>query len=632
MLLAVTLLYTIRREENKVERYINAASIWMLFCFLTTEVLSVFKAISCLSLWISWLMFDAGLLLGCFRRRRFKLKHLFKIEKKLIWKTFMLGILALGMIGLAIKTIPYNWDSMTYHLPRIFHWLQNGAVDHYATNIGRQVASPVLGAFVHLHVYAMSGGNDIFVNLLQSLSFLSSGILVCAIAERIGCSRKYSLIAGFLFYSMPIAFAESLTTQVDNFACFWMLCFSYLLLGFLNMERKIVLSRETTFRIVILSLSAAFGYLTKPSVGFGILVMLFWLLITVVKRRNKALPLIVYLLLAGFVILCVIMPESLRNLSTYQALASQGTGQRQLIGSCHLKHIAVNFVKNFTYNMPTVWLYNSSDLIWKYVMRFSRLLGIDIDNPAISEDGREFQVRDPQNYGNSTAVNSVLIWLFVICIFLFVFYNIRNNREKVGNQYFAAAGLSFLCFCAVLRWEPFVSRYMISYLAVLCPALAGQLELFFENGKAGKSRAGNSFITILCFLCCTEVLGMLYYHGRIAFEQTEYNGYFVTRREIAESYVELAETLNQGNYRNIGLITGTDSYEYPLTVMLKNYDRIEHVNVENETGKYEELDFIPDILVAINYDGPDYMICHGEEYDRIELYGEEVSILKKRQE
>lgn len=632
MLLAVILLYIINKEENKVERYINAASIWMLYCFLTTEVLSAFKAISCLSLWISWLVLDVCLLPGCFLGRKFKFKHIFKVEKNLIWKIFTLGILALGMIGLAIKTIPYNWDSMTYHLPRIFHWLQNGTVDHYATNIDRQVASPVLGAFVHLHVYAMSGGNDIFINLLQCISFLSSGILVCAIAERIGCSRKYSLIAGILFYSMPIAFAESLTTQVDNFACFWMLCFSYLLLGFLDIERKIALSSETTFRIAILSLSVAFGYLSKPSVGFGILVMLFWLLITIVKRRNKILPLIVYFLMAGFIIICVIMPESLRNLSTYQALASQGTGQRQLIGSIHWRDIAVNFAKNFTYNMPTVWIYNSTDLVWKYVIRFSRLLEVDIDNPAISEDGREFQVRDPQNYGNSTAVNPVLIWLLVICIFLFVFYNSRKKWEKVRNQYFVAASLSFLFFCAVLRWEPFVSRYMISYFAVLCPALAGQLELFLGSGKIGKQKIESGFITILCFLCCTEIIGMIYYHGKITFEQTEDNGYFVTRREITESYTELAEMLNQGNYQNIGLITGTDSYEYPLTVMVNNYDRIEHVNVENETGKYEDLNFIPDILVAINYDGPDYIICHGQEYDRTELYVEEVSILKKRQE
>ena len=89
------------------------------------------------------------------------------------------------MLGLALKTMPYNWDSMTYHMPRVFHWLQNGSVAHYATNIGRQVASPVLGAYVNLHVYALAGGNDLFVNLLQSVSYLSSGILVYAIAGKI---------------------------------------------------------------------------------------------------------------------------------------------------------------------------------------------------------------------------------------------------------------------------------------------------------------------------------------------------------------------------------------------------------------------------------------------------------------
>lgn len=202
--------------------------------------------------------------------------------------------------------------------------------------------------------------------------------------------------------------------------------------------------------------------------------------------------------------------------------------------------------------------------------------------------------------------------------------------KEMKNQYFIVAGLSFMCFCAVLRWEPFVSRYMISYLAVLCPAIAGQLEMFFEHLKTRTNQAEKGFITILYFLCITELLGMLYYHGDIAFKQSENDGYFVTRKEIAESYELLAEMLNQQKYQNIGLLTGSDSYEYPLTVMLQNYSRIEHVNVTNQTEKYEDTSFIPDVLIAINYDNSDHIICHGYEYEVLEVFGEEVSVLVKR--
>ena len=630
MLIAVIFLYSIGKEKDRVERYIEAVAIWMLYCFLSTEIMSVFRVIGSASLRICWLGFDI-ILVSCFLLLSWKHEKRFWMwGKGSVLKKFSLGIFMLVMLGLALKTMPYNWDSMTYHMPRVFHWLQNGSVAHYATNIGRQVASPVLGAYVNLHVYALAGGNDLFVNLLQSVSYLSSGILVYAIAGKIGCSTKYCLIAGMLFYSMPIAFAESFTTQVDNFACFWMLCFVYLLLGFLNMGEKIEISYRTTWRSVILSLSVAFGYLTKPSIGFGMLIMLLWLLITVIRRRDKMFPLAIYFVLAGVVIACIVIPEFLRNLETYHALASAGTGQRQLIGSGHWRYVTVNFVKNFTYNMPTVWIFDSTNLIWKYVLRFSRFLGVDIDDPVISEDGREFQVRDPQNYGNSTAVNPVLTWLLVGCIILFVFYNCRKKWKDIKNQYFVMACISFLCFCAVLRWEPFVSRYMISYFAVLCPALAGQMELFFDNSAIRKSKIERSVVPIICFLCCTEMLGMFYYHGKIAFEQSKSNGYFVTRRELTESYGKLADMLEQRGYSNIGLVTGGDSYEYPIIAMIENYGRIEHVNVENETGKYEDLGFIPDIIIALNYDGPDYIVCHGQEYKQIEWLGEEVSVLTNR--
>lgn len=136
---------------------------------------------------------------------------------------FLWSLFAAGMMLFAIATNPYNWDSMTYHLARLFHWAQNQSVNYYATWIDRQVASPVGAAYGNLHVYILSGRRDIFVNLLQCCSYLTNGVLVFYIAKKLGCAVKYCYIALISFYTMPIAFAEALTTQVDNFSALWML-------------------------------------------------------------------------------------------------------------------------------------------------------------------------------------------------------------------------------------------------------------------------------------------------------------------------------------------------------------------------------------------------------------------------
>lgn len=633
MISAVILFNILIKTEDKVEGYINSVIVWTLLCFTMTESLSVFRAISAVNLWLCWIGIDAVLLvLNLFKYRKFDWKQEFyrlrkiQISKKaIVW-----GIFAVGMIYLALKTVPYNWDSMTYHLPRVVHWLQNGTVEHYATHNDRQVANPVLGAFINLHVCAMVNGNDFFVNLLQCCSYLTNGILVYHIARKIKCSTKYCVMAAVLFYSMPIAFAEALTTQVDNFSALWMLSFVYLLLNLLKSEEKIAFDRKTLLRVIGLSFCIAFGYMAKPSIGFGMLFFALWLLIVVVRRKDRIVVLATYLVIAGGILTAVVSPEICRNFETYNALSSPGTGQRQLIGTTQKRYVFVNGVKNFTFNMPTVWIYNSSDIIWKYTVRLARALDIELDDPAISEDGREFEVRSPQDYGHDTAVNPVIVWLMIGSFFCLILKNRKKHWTEMKNQYFIIASLAFIFFCVVLRWEPFVSRYMLSYLAVLCPAVSGQMEMLFDGRNDRNRRNEIRFTAIFYFLCISEFVGLMYYHGKIASNQTGDEGYFTNRWEIAESYQILADLVNDEGYRNVGLLMGGDSYEYPLLVMLNDYERIEHVNVENATGKYENQNFVPDIIIAVDYDLPEGMvICHDNVYKATEEIDENICLLDK---
>ena len=619
MISAVILLYLLLEDEDKVKRYIKAVIVWTAYCFVATEVISLFQGISMRNLWLCWGVFDIALL-GIWIRKhsvaewRSEVKKICSVRvnsKNVAWFLF-----TICMIMLAVKTVPYNWDSMTYHLPRIFHWHQNGTVAHYATYNDRQVASPVLGAFIELHIYTMSGGREIFLNLMQCFSFLSNGILIFHIAKKLKCSDTWCVLASALFYAMPIAFAEALTTQVDNLAAFWMLCFVYLLFDLLDLKKKILLNKQTSVLVVSLSLCIAFGYLAKPSVCIGMVFFAIWLLFITVVRKDSWKTLGLYLLMSCGIILVVLMPELTRNIITYNAIASSGTGQRQLAGTLHPVYLLVNGLKNFTFNLPTAWIYNSSELIYKVVSKISVLLGVDINNPAIAEDGREFSVHHVQDFGHDTAVNPVISWLFLVCILFFVFRNRKRGLKESGNQYFLISGFSFFVFCMALRWEPFVSRYMISYLAVLCPAICVQMEMFF-NGDAHKAYKGRwGMMAITWFLCVTEFAGLLYYHADIAKHQNEAGNYFVNR-DIKETYNEIAAELNGGKYREVGLIIGGDSYEYPLTTMAKEYERFEHVNVQNVTSKYEDTSFIPEVIVVVDRSMVDDILeCHGQEYIR----------------
>ena len=72
-------------------------------------------------------------------------------------------VLAAALLFLAVYTVPYNWDSMTYHLSRIANWTQNQSAAHYATHNIREIVSPVLAEFLNLHVYILSGEKGYFL-------------------------------------------------------------------------------------------------------------------------------------------------------------------------------------------------------------------------------------------------------------------------------------------------------------------------------------------------------------------------------------------------------------------------------------------------------------------------------------
>jgi hypothetical protein len=109
---------------------------------------------------------------------------------------------------IALSCVPNNWDSMTYHLPRIEHWLQNRSLDYYPTSIDRQLD---LNPFAEELILALRSIIDAYplANMIQWLSFAGCIMVIGAICRQLGGSRKAQTLAHALGSTLPIAILEA---------------------------------------------------------------------------------------------------------------------------------------------------------------------------------------------------------------------------------------------------------------------------------------------------------------------------------------------------------------------------------------------------------------------------------------
>jgi len=570
------------------ERLCLALVTWAAILVCGTEVLSLFEILTTRNLYIYWgiIAFVGVSIWGLFGS---KVTLELKEEKRFALIFFIPFML---VIYRSLKMVPCNWDSMTYHLARVAHWEQNKTVNHYATNIVRQITSPVLYEYILLNVKLLSNGKDIFVNLIQSISFFVNGFLIFEICRKMKLRLVYCYIATLIWLSTPICLAESLTTQNDHLATLWMLIFLFFVLDFLYLYNG-----EDVFnnrlKVIILGNCVAFGYLTKPSVSIQMLLIAIWLFAIWIRERRSIKDALQYVLVAFPFIVLPIVPSLIRNYISFNAFSDPIAGKKQLIGTLEPRYIFVNFLKNFCFNLPNTYDIFSALKIRNFVMHIADLVGVNIDNPAISENGNSYYVRLSNDFDSAT--NFTIIILFIISCFILLCQ--WKHLEQFYREYSLVTILCVLVFFSLLRWEGYISRYMLSYFAMISIFFCIQL----QNVK------WNSAVRVMA------VIVILYMTLSEGSEEVEYLTDFVNRQGIirdysyfscrTELYIPYRRAVNyieKKEYRNVGIKCSEDSYEYPLFAMFDSDIRIEHVLVENNSSRYLPTDFLPECIVLIS--------------------------------
>lgn len=126
----------------------------------------------------------------------------------------LLAPLAILLLVSAVRFAPSNFDSMTYHLARVAHWIQQGSVEPYPTHVLRQVLLTP-GAEYLLAALQVVAGSDRLAALVQFGAWTALVLAAPALARLAGAPRRLAPWAAAVVAAIPMGALQASSTQND---------------------------------------------------------------------------------------------------------------------------------------------------------------------------------------------------------------------------------------------------------------------------------------------------------------------------------------------------------------------------------------------------------------------------------
>ena len=548
-----------------------------------------------------------------------------KSEKALIWIMLaILGILSLVLLFGTIFTVPYNYDSMTYHLARIGYWIDHKSVAHYITNIDRQVYSPVLAEYNLLHMMLLSD-NDTFLNFFQYFCMFAAAYFIYKCAQKLGVNQLFALFGAFIFMLMPLTISQSITTQNDLFAALIFILFVYKLLDVICYD-KIILNAEQTLDIVMLGLLVGYAYLAKTSVCASMVMFMPWLLIARLRKKDDFKKLIgsVGIALAGIVV--TISETLIRTFLSSGSLMTSTASGNIMVATKNVKYIIVNILKNFSMLITQNYYRPLNGFIYRIAIGAGEKLQVEVNHEAIAFHGFDFlhhmnmgddmysHDKTPSAFVAYLAVIAgvILIGMIVVAVFKRLSHRKIQEISSRGNQikqelsigFAISAWLSLGFIMALLRWQPWGTRLMYPALAV---TVIMSVDMLYCLMRRWKKPITVAVLGILIVLATMLAVPSVSYNLQPAVEfvkggcQNRINQYFKSNHR-EDGYAKMIELAQNDQAKDIGLIISGDGYDYPLWLMLrKDYPeaKLRHLIKENASDVTQKA---PDCIYMIERD------------------------------
>ncbi|PSB15783.1 hypothetical protein C7B65_23505 [Phormidesmis priestleyi ULC007] len=605
-LFAIAILYL--RENQFRLAFIKACIIHGCLIIFSTELLSLTRSLDfthVASFWLITSLVNFSVLWNCYRKlpanRTFKLKSNFETLDRAsqISIAVTIAVLLISLIT-ALIAPPNNWDSMTYHMPRVMHWIQNRTVAHYPTHSLRQISFPPGAAYIVTHLQILAGG-DRFANCVQWLSFVGSIFGISLLTKKL-VGEQAQWISLVLCASIPMAIAQSTTTQTDLVTSFWLVCFTYFLFA----------SPDFKSNLFWMIGSLGLALVTKPTaIIFGIPLFVVFGFLTF--RRSfiqnssvikSCLNTVKVCSIVGLGSLTFPIWSWLRNAQTLNQFLGTDMGTRSEVNS--LPELISIFLKNLSLNLTLPGLRQFITLIHEYFLK------VDVNKPALTLGNPVVAFStirtSPLNLlfpMEDSVANPIHLILGVVAVsYLWSSYFRRADQKLRLLLLSGAIATGYLLYCYLLKWQPWGNRLLLPLFILQTPIISYYLAdcLKIRSNLSVKLTSLIGVVAILYALTPIRhpLVPLPNWSPYLAQGQSE-SILWLPRQQIyfggSLKYLEITDrkivdtVIDRDHCHTIGLISGEDDWEYPLWVLFNEKTsgnfRLKHVDVKNESAKLE---------------------------------------------
>ena len=598
---------------------VDAYLAWTVVSYAATEIFGFLHRIAFLPFFVVWIAADAWLLYRLWRLRD-RAAGFWRGRATLPF-VIVAGVASVTLF-IALTTAPNNWDSQTYHLPRIEHWIQDGSLAFYPTSITRQNEMGPLAEILLLQTRIL-GGSDTLYPLVQWLSMLCSIAAVFRITRQLGGHATQCWIAAVFLATLPIGILESTSTQNDYVVAALLACFVTLGLDAMAAPRAPL--------GLVLAAAAAVGLsgMVKPIgflIGSGFAL---WFAIGLSGR----VPLRAWLSRAAGVaaVLGLVMgPFASRYIagrdaaqSNFASSAINGTfGARQTLDNL-LRHGFSNLVTG----IPQIDAFASraGESIASSLSLDSYRQDTSVPGQAIGPPPIGLYVFHEDNGPNP--IHSILVLVALLAIAV----QWRAPTPMFRRAYWGAWLLGVIVFAAVLRFGNWQIRYHLPAFALVAPLVATTWPVRWSQSRKAAALVlvlGLTSLPVLLLNQARELVPLwrdrplpLLRDRPSYLTRTAAERLFVNQPQLLGPYREAVEVIARSNAAQIGLILGGDSWEYPVWRMLRDRApghpvRIEHVGLPPDQ-RWPLGPFSPDILFWNNGEAPLTVEINGRDFTRV---------------